>query len=136
MRTIVKTAFCICSGIILFTSCGKDETFTENKEDILTTEEVKSIRREDSTVPRVIHFTKGEYEGMKLFMRNCNKCHPGGEKGEGPSLNDKNLPDFLIHFQVRNGLGAMPAFKKDDISKDQLKKIILFVNLMRDTHNG
>ena len=56
-----------------------------------------------------------------------------GQKGKGPSLVDKKLPDFLIHFQIRNGLGDMPAFKEEDISKADVKKIILFVKLLRES---
>jgi hypothetical protein len=78
-----------------------------------------------------IVFTMEELKGMKLFMTKCNKCHPAGEKGKGPSLNDKKLPDFLIHFQIRNGLGDMPAFKEKDLSKEDVKRIILFVKLLR-----
>ncbi|MCE3225784.1 MAG: hypothetical protein K0S32_335 [Bacteroidetes bacterium] len=121
----------------------KDNSKTEQKEsqeDLITREEINDLEnerlkdslrnknREDGNVL----FTKGEYKGMKLFMQHCNKCHPGGEKGQGPALNDKKLPDFLIHFQVRQGLGDMPAFKKDQLSKEDVKNIILFVHVLRE----
>ncbi|MEO6305493.1 MAG: cytochrome c [Bacteroidia bacterium] len=127
-----------CKLIVIFLlmiSCNNKQNFTENKEDIISNEEIAAITREDSSETGRVYFTKGEFEGMKLFMHHCNKCHPGGEKGKGPSLNDKKLPDFAIHFQIRNGLGDMPAFKKEDISKDHVKKIILFVRLMRANTN-
>jgi mono/diheme cytochrome c family protein len=79
-----------------------------------------------------VGFSREEFAGMKLFMHHCNKCHPGGEKGKGPSLIDKKLPDFLIHFQIRNGLGDMPAFKEKDLPKEDVKKIIRFVRWLRE----
>ncbi len=83
-----------------------------------------------------IVFSKDELKGMKLFMQKCNKCHPGGEKGKGPSLNEKKLPDFLIHFQIRNGLGDMPAFKQEEVTKEDVKRIIQFVKLLRRNSNS
>ncbi|WDT80226.1 MAG: cytochrome c [Candidatus Manganitrophus sp.] len=50
--------------------------------------------------------------GETIFMHACNQCHPKGEAGLGPALNNKPLPAFMIRFQVRHGLGAMPAFSK------------------------
>lgn len=81
-----------------------------------------------------VMFSPAQFDGMRLFMKFCNKCHPGGEKGKGPSLNDKNLPNFLIHTQVRVGFGKMPDFDKDQISKDELDKIVAFVSMMHDIH--
>ena len=43
--------------------------------------------------------------GQKVFMSTCNRCHPGGRGGLGPSIYKK--PGFVIRFQVRNGLGVM-----------------------------
>lgn len=73
----------------------------------------------------------GAYEGMKLFMKNCNGCHPAGEKGKGPSLIESQVPDFLIHFQVRQGFGDMPSFTKEQLSKEQVQKIVLFIHELR-----
>jgi len=127
----------IIAGVFFLVVCmacqEKENKVTSDGEVIMTNDEIKSIQREDPSLPGSVVFTAGEFRGMKLFMHHCNKCHPGGEKGVGPSLNDKPLPDFLIHFQVRNGLGDMPKFTKDQISKEHLKQIILFVRLLRDT---
>ncbi len=132
----IKFIYTLLFAIAVLFSCNKKENFTENKEDIITLsdDEINSITR-DSVAGNTC-FTNGEFEGMKLFMQHCNKCHPGGEKGKDPSLNDKKLPDFAIHFQIRNGLGDMPAFKKEEISKENVKKIILFVRLMREQNNN
>ena len=105
----------------LLISCKDSTSSVESREDLLTREEINELEKERIAERRgedgTILLTEGEFAGMKLFMRHCNRCHPGGEKGKGPALNDKKLPDFLIHFQVRQGMGDMPAFKKDQLSK-------------------
>jgi len=69
--------------------------------------------------------------GQKLFAANCDECHAGGAGGEGPALNDKALPAGFIKFQVRNGLGAMPAFSKDDLSDADLDAVVYYVLALR-----
>jgi mono/diheme cytochrome c family protein len=61
--------------------------------------------------------------GEQLYMKNCQKCHPGGEAGLGPALNSNPAPGFVKRFQMRHGLGVMPAFKQNEISKQDLKDI-------------
>jgi mono/diheme cytochrome c family protein len=61
--------------------------------------------------------------GQRVFMQYCQKCHPGGEAGLGPSLNSNPAPQLIKRFQMRHGLGVMPAFKKDEISKNDLRDI-------------
>jgi hypothetical protein len=121
-----------------FLSCDResDKAPLENNEMIISREDLDHIEREDVSAAGSITLTKGEIRGMKLFMKNCNRCHPAGEKGKGPSLVDKKIPDFVVHFQVRQGLGDMPAFKKEDISKEDVKKIILFVRLLRSSYEA
>jgi mono/diheme cytochrome c family protein len=70
-------------------------------------------------------------QGQKVFMRNCYQCHPGGEAGLGPALNNKPLPGFLIKFQVRNGFGAMPGFSKDEIPPGELDDLIAYLKALR-----
>lgn len=64
-------------------------------------------------------------------MKHCSQCHPGGEAGVGPAINDKPLPGFLIRFQVRQGLGAMPAFSIERITDDQLTDVITYLQALR-----
>lgn len=71
-------------------------------------------------------------EGKLLFHNYCNKCHPDGTAGLGPSIINKPLPDFLIRFQIRNGLGVMPAFKKEYLPDEDVKKIISYINALQD----
>lgn len=65
--------------------------------------------------------------GQGIFMINCNRCHPGGMGGLAPSIINKPLPGFMIKFQVRNGLGAMPSFKKERLSKDELNDVVAYI---------
>ena len=65
--------------------------------------------------------------GEKAFMHYCNSCHPGGKAGLGPSIINKPLPGFLIKFQVRQGFGMMPAFKKEVIPSEKLDDIVEFL---------
>jgi hypothetical protein len=129
----------------LLTGCDKDEPkfgppkmeeqrvadLPRDKDGWVTDKDVESWEKETTDPIDNIVMTKNEMKGMKLFMKHCNRCHPAGEKGKGPALNDKKLPDLLIHFQIRNGFGDMPAFKEDQISKEQVKQIISFVKLIR-----
>ncbi|MFP5211812.1 MAG: c-type cytochrome [Acidobacteriota bacterium] len=69
--------------------------------------------------------------GRKVFMENCHQCHPGGEKGVGPSLNEKPLPGFLMKFQVRHGLGAMPAIP---LESNELDALIAYLKTLRHHH--
>lgn len=70
--------------------------------------------------------------GERVFESNCNECHPGGAGGLGPSLNDKPLPGWLIAYQVRNGLGAMPAFSEAQISDEELDALVAYLVQLRE----
>jgi mono/diheme cytochrome c family protein len=61
--------------------------------------------------------------GEKVYMANCQKCHPAGEGGLGPAINPNPAPQFIKRFQMRHGLGTMPSFKREEISKDDLRDI-------------
>jgi mono/diheme cytochrome c family protein len=61
--------------------------------------------------------------GERVYMIHCQKCHPGGEGGLGPSINSNPAPGFIKRFQMRHGLGVMPGFKKNEISKKDLHDI-------------
>ena len=66
-----------------------------------------------------------------VFMTNCHQCHPGGEAGLGPALNDKPFPEFLKKFQVRHGLGTMPSFSEQKISDEQLDDLMEYLKALR-----
>jgi len=69
--------------------------------------------------------------GEQAFMRHCNQCHTGGETSFAPALNNKPAPGFLIKFQVRNGLGAMPAFPESEIGARELDDIVAYMKARR-----
>jgi mono/diheme cytochrome c family protein len=69
--------------------------------------------------------------GEIAFDRHCSHCHPGGEKGLAPALNNKPLPGFLIKFQVRHGLGAMPAFSEREIAPEELNALVAYLKELR-----
>lgn len=71
--------------------------------------------------------------GQAVFMQRCYQCHPAGEAGVGPGLNDKLLPGFAIRTQVRNGYGAMPGFSEREISGQDLDDLIEYLVALR--HN-
>lgn len=75
--------------------------------------------------------TERQALGQEVFMAHCHQCHPNGEGGLAPALNDKPLPEFLVALQVRQGLGAMPAFPQSVISDDQLGALTNHVAALR-----
>ena len=74
--------------------------------------------------------------GEQLFDRHCSKCHVGGEAALGPGINDKPLPRFLMHTQVRLGLGAMPSFKEGELSDEEVGLIIDYLKALRRHRYG
>src|SRR5690606_11927728 len=65
--------------------------------------------------------------GEIVYMAKCQRCHPAGEGGLGPAINPNPAPSFIKRFQVRHGLGTMPSFKKDEISKKDLHDITKYL---------
>jgi mono/diheme cytochrome c family protein len=61
--------------------------------------------------------------GERVYMANCQKCHPAGEGGLGPSVNANPAPQLIKRFQMRHGLGVMPAFSTAEISRSDLHDI-------------
>lgn len=61
--------------------------------------------------------------GEKVFMAYCHKCHPAGESGLGPSINSNPAPQFIKRFQMRHGLGVMPPFSTNEISRKDLHDV-------------
>jgi mono/diheme cytochrome c family protein len=70
--------------------------------------------------------------GRVAYMEKCNRCHPGGEAGLGPALNDKPFPDFLKRFQVRHGLGTMPHFSPEELTDSQLDAVLEYLKALRE----
>ena len=69
--------------------------------------------------------------GQLVYMRHCNSCHPNGAGGLGPALNNKPLPAPAVRLQVREGVGAMPAFPGSLIPDGELEDLVAFVSQLR-----
>jgi mono/diheme cytochrome c family protein len=109
MRTPTTYLICIC--VLLLSSCGS------------------ARRGEPFTGPLLM--SNDALAGRQVFMANCHQCHPGGEAGLGPAINNKPLPKFLVQVQVRNGIGAMPAFSEQDITDDALDDLLIYLEGLR-----
>lgn len=70
---------------------------------------------------------RGEY----TFFHQCNECHPQGESGLGPALNDKPLPEFAIKQQVRHPIAFMPAFDEQTLPDAELDDLIEYLEALR-----
>lgn len=90
-----------------------------------------SARRSTPITGPVEYSPKAE-RGQVAFMEKCNQCHPQGEAGLGPAINDKPFPEFLKKFQVRHGVGAMPSFSEKEISDEQLDEIMTYLSELKD----
>lgn len=69
--------------------------------------------------------------GEIAFDQHCSRCHPGGERGLAPAINNKPLPGFLMKFQVRHGAGAMPAFSEKELSREDLDALVKYLKRLR-----
>lgn len=93
-----------------------------------------SARRSEPLTGGLVPSSAALERGERVFYEHCNQCHTGGEAALGPALNNKPLPAFLLRFQVRRGLGAMPAFSEAQIDDGELKDLVAYVTELR--HEG
>lgn len=70
-------------------------------------------------------------DGQITYMAYCQKCHPVGESGLGPAINSNPAPKFVKKFQVRHGLGMMPAFSEEQISDQDLQNIVQYLAALK-----
>jgi mono/diheme cytochrome c family protein len=85
-----------------------------------------ALRDEPSTAP-----VQASAVGQRVFAEHCYQCHPGGAGGLAPAINNKPLPVWLMKTQVRVGLGAMPGFSEEKISKEELEGLMVYLKEMR-----
>lgn len=90
-----------------------------------------TARFQEPLRPPVVLNDPEEQRGQVVFMRNCNPCHPQGEGGLGPALNNKRVPGAAIKYQVRHGLGDMPSFSDKTLSDDQLDDLVDYMMAVR-----
>jgi mono/diheme cytochrome c family protein len=74
--------------------------------------------------------------GELVFMENCQRCHPGGEAGVGPPINNLPLPSGFMKWRVRSksfalGVGRMPSFKKHEIPAGDLNDLVAYLKALR-----
>jgi mono/diheme cytochrome c family protein len=69
--------------------------------------------------------------GQTVFFQNCHQCHPHGQGGLGPAIVNKPLPEFLMKFQVRHGLGTMPSFGAEKIPPADLDALMAYIKAVR-----
>lgn len=75
-------------------------------------------------------------QGRVLFDEYCATCHPSGMGGVGFAIINKPLPENLIQFQIRNGIGVMPAFDEDMLTDKQVENIAEYVVYLRKGKKG
>jgi mono/diheme cytochrome c family protein len=90
-------------------------------------------RRGQPEAPAITPDSPKEVRGERLFHRWCYQCHPGGEAGLGPAINDRPLPSFAIRTQIRAGVGAMPAFGDSLLSDRDVSAIIAYMKELRSS---
>jgi mono/diheme cytochrome c family protein len=88
-------------------------------------------RRGQPEAPAIRPDNPREVRGERLFHRWCYQCHPGGEAGLGPAINDRPLPHGAIRLQIRKGVGAMPAFGDDLLSDRDVTAILAYLDEMK-----
>ena len=94
-----------------------------------------SARRSEAVRGELPADTPQLQKGEHAFMMFCHKCHPGGDAGLGPALNNKPLPRLAMHTQVRIGAGAMPSFSDRYIPDEELDALLDYVVAVRK-HRG
>lgn len=104
--------FVLILGIAFVAACGSARRGAPVQPD---------VRLADSTLVR----------GQQVFMDYCNGCHPGGRGGLGLAINNKPLPAFLIRFQIRKGIGAMPGFSEEVISDEDVRAVARYLVALR-----
>jgi len=90
-----------------------------------------SPRRDEPSTPPLQASSESIQTGQRVFAAYCYECHPGGAAGLAPAINNKPLPGFLIKFQVRHGLGAMPAFSKQELPPEELDDLVRYLKELR-----
>lgn len=90
-----------------------------------------TARRSETIVHPLQNLNAEAAQGQLVFAEYCHSCHPGGAAGLGPAINNKPLPGGIIKFQVRNGLGVMPAFNKNIISEEKLDHLVAYLKKIR-----
>lgn len=60
-----------------------------------------------------------------IYATNCGYCHG---HNVGPVIRGRKLPPQLVEYMVRNGKGAMPAFRPTEITPAELAALATWIN--------
>lgn len=82
--------------------------------------------------------------GRAVYEKWCAACHdpgiihpgthalmtkyPGGSRGSGSITAWTDLPATYVTFMVRHGMSVMPAFRKTEISADELAALAAYLS--------
>lgn len=80
--------------------------------------------------------TKKLQQGRILFDEYCASYHPAGMSGLGFAIINKPLPENLIQFQIRNGMGVMPTFDESMLSDEEVETIAKYLVYLRKGKKG
>lgn len=86
-----------------------------------------TARRTEPHAPALTFNDARLQRGRELFYAQCHYCHPHGSAGLGPAIVNKPLPEFLLKFQVRHGLGTMPSLKEDKVTAEDLDALVAYI---------
>jgi mono/diheme cytochrome c family protein len=64
-----------------------------------------------------------------IYAGNCGYCHG---HNVGPIIRGRNLPPQLVEYMVRNGNGAMPAFRPTEITPAELAALARWISQSAD----
>jgi mono/diheme cytochrome c family protein len=64
-----------------------------------------------------------------IYAGNCGYCHG---HNVGPIIRGRKLPPQLVEYMVRNGNGAMPAFRPTEISPAELSALARWISQSAD----
>ena len=76
--------------------------------------------------------------GEQLFIRSCNECHPGGQKGMGPGLDNVNedFPeDSGLKNLLRKGKGIMPAQPVQVVNDPEMNSLVIYLRQLSKSIN-
>ena len=95
-----------------------------------------TARRGEPIMGKMIETSHQAARGEMVFMENCERCHPGGEAGKGPAINNLPIPGFAKRARIRSrafmlGIGRMPSFKKHEISREEMDDLIVYLDALR-----
>lgn len=79
-------------------------------------------------VPQPLRANRQADTGQSAYMRVCASCHGTDAKGQnGPALVPFERDILEVRGIVRDGRGEMPSISPDDVSDDELTRIVAYL---------